>query len=406
MEQGRFEEEIHEALKHLYEPATLRKSLLVGWFNLQDSRNPASALRTLLEKEIETLKPDEGSPHPPRSARSYQILYYRYVQGFIQRDVAHQLGISARHLRREQATAVEELAERLRRRFDVPSDANLEQRTGDRNTEGDEEMRREMSWLSDSLADEVSNVAPVMEEARDLANPLALEHNVALRLSLEEEISPVAVAGTVLKQIVLNLTTTAICSVPGGTVHLTCKERGREVVIRVRGEVGPSGTWQQLEGERLDMARRLIEIFDGRLSCAYEQDALAFEAILPSAKQTVVLAVEDNVDTLQLWERYLRGTRFHFVGVPDPTKALEETLAQEPDLIVLDVMMPEVDGWELLGQLHNHPSTSTIPIIVCTVLPQEELALSLGASDFIRKPATRRSFRAVLQRQSEALAPA
>jgi CheY-like chemotaxis protein len=245
-----------------------------------------------------------------------------------------------------------------------------------------------------------------MEEAQHLADTLSGEHNVALRLFLNESIPPVAVAETVLKQIVLNLTTTAICSVSGGTVYLACEEQGTEVIIQIKGEASPTGAWQQPEGEGLSMARRLVKLFDGRLSCSYQESSLTFQALLPSARQIVVLAVEDNVDTLQLWERYLKGTRFHFVGIPDPSKALEKAVAQQPELIVLDVMMPEVDGWELLGQLHNHPATSTIPIIVCTVLPQEELALSLGASDFIRKPVTRRSFRAVLKRQSEALAPA
>jgi CheY-like chemotaxis protein len=217
-------------------------------------------------------------------------------------------------------------------------------------------------------------------------------------------VPPVAAAQTVLKQIVLSLTTTAICSVPGGIVRLSCEKQGQQVMIRIGGETGQTGTWEQPEGEGLHMARRLLELFDGKLSCSYQESTFTFEAALPSARQVVVLAVEDNVDTLQLWKRYLKGTRFYLVDIPDPTRALGEAIAKDPDLIVLDVMMPEVDGWELLGQLHNHPATSTIPITVCTVLPQEELALSLGASDFIRKPVTRRSFRAALQRQSEALA--
>ena len=62
-------------------------------------------------------------------------------------------------------------------------------------------------------------------------------------------------------------------------------------------------------------------------------------------------------------------------------------------------MMPGIDGWKLLGQLKHHPATSAIPVIVCTILPQEEIALSAGASAFIRKPTTRQAFRAVLESQ-------
>lgn len=69
-------------------------------------------------------------------------------------------------------------------------------------------------------------------------------------------------------------------------------------------------------------------------------------------------------------------------------------MAQEspPRIIVLDVMMPEIDGWEVLGRLRQHPLTSHIPIIICTILAEEELALSLGASGFLRKPVSREAF--------------
>jgi CheY-like chemotaxis protein len=59
-------------------------------------------------------------------------------------------------------------------------------------------------------------------------------------------------------------------------------------------------------------------------------------------------------------------------------------------------MMPQVDGWKLLGQLREHPLSEHIPIVVCTILAQEELALSLGASAFLRKPFKRQAFLAVL----------
>ena len=118
-----------------------------------------------------------------------------------------------------------------------------------------------------------------------------------------------------------------------------------------------------------------------------------------------MLAIEDNRDTLQLWERYLQHTPFRLVGVTEPDDALAMATDLQPDLILLDLMLPSIDGWELLGQLHHHPQTGHVPVIICTVLPQEELALSLGASAFIRKPITRQSFRSVLTRQIEALEP-
>jgi CheY-like chemotaxis protein len=68
-------------------------------------------------------------------------------------------------------------------------------------------------------------------------------------------------------------------------------------------------------------------------------------------------------------------------------------------VIVLDVMMPRIDGWEMLGRLRSNRATSHVPVIVCTIMAQEELALSLGAAGFLKKPVTRQDFLAALDRQ-------
>jgi CheY-like chemotaxis protein len=66
-------------------------------------------------------------------------------------------------------------------------------------------------------------------------------------------------------------------------------------------------------------------------------------------------------------------------------------LAQElrPQAILLDVMLPGMDGWETLARLRRHPATERLPVIICTILPEEQLALALGASAFLRKPLAR-----------------
>jgi len=67
----------------------------------------------------------------------------------------------------------------------------------------------------------------------------------------------------------------------------------------------------------------------------------------------------------------------------------------------LDVMLPGIDGWELLGQLREHPQTSCIPVVVCTILPQEPLALALGAAAFLRKPVSREALLSALDRTAD-----
>jgi PleD family two-component response regulator len=132
-----------------------------------------------------------------------------------------------------------------------------------------------------------------------------------------------------------------------------------------------------------------------------EEGAFHTRLTLPALGQLPVLAIDDNAGTLHLLQRYTAGTRYRLIGAQDPERAL--SLAEEvaPQIIVLDVMMPHVDGWETLGRLRQHLLTSHVPVIVCTILAGEELAFSLGASDFVRKPVTRQAFLAALDRQAD-----
>jgi CheY-like chemotaxis protein len=151
--------------------------------------------------------------------------------------------------------------------------------------------------------------------------------------------------------------------------------------------------------KRLEMAKQLVELSDGRLEISEDKEgegAYTIEVILPAEEQISVLVIDDNVDTLQLLQRYLSNSRYCFTGISDPQQALQIATDATPQIIVLDVMLPEVDGWELLGRLNGHPQTCDIPIVVCTILPQEQLAFNLGAEAFIPKPVSRSGFLSVL----------
>ena len=134
-----------------------------------------------------------------------------------------------------------------------------------------------------------------------------------------------------------------------------------------------------------------------------ERAPLTLRLILPAAEQVPVLVVDDNIDTLQLYGRYLTGTRYRFVGVADPRRAVELAEEVNPQIILLDLMLPQVDGWELLGRLREHPRTYHIPVVVCSILPQEDLALALGAAAFIRKPASQAALLSALDRELDRL---
>jgi CheY-like chemotaxis protein len=87
--------------------------------------------------------------------------------------------------------------------------------------------------------------------------------------------------------------------------------------------------------------------------------------------------------------------------VRDPVNAQPVAQKLQPAVILLDVMMHNVDGWQILSELRHMPATTAIPVVICTILPVEELALSLGANAFLQKPVTRHLFLKTLDQQSK-----
>mgnify|MGYP001435544111 FL=1 len=89
---------------------------------------------------------------------------------------------------------------------------------------------------------------------------------------------------------------------------------------------------------------------------------------------------------ISLYERYLRPQGFQVVPHTDPLTAVEAAAHLKPFAITLDIMMPEMDGWQVIKALKSNPATSEIPVIVCSILEDEEKGFNLGAADYLVKP--------------------
>jgi CheY-like chemotaxis protein len=107
---------------------------------------------------------------------------------------------------------------------------------------------------------------------------------------------------------------------------------------------------------------------------------------VPSRGERKVLVIEDNPDMVHFYRRCMAGTPYRVDHLVPGSNAIEEIEAAAPDVVLLDVMLPRTDGWQLLTHLHERPSTRSIPVVVCSVVKEEELALALGAACFLAKP--------------------
>jgi len=107
------------------------------------------------------------------------------------------------------------------------------------------------------------------------------------------------------------------------------------------------------------------------------------------AAKPCILVVDDEPETLELVEIHLRQAGFEVIGAEDGAAALQKARARLPDLIVLDLMLPEVDGLEVCKLLRRDPATASIPILMLTARASEVdrvLGLELGADDYVTKP--------------------
>ncbi len=115
----------------------------------------------------------------------------------------------------------------------------------------------------------------------------------------------------------------------------------------------------------------------------------------------MIQARYDNPDMRSYIERLLTP-HFDVVTVINGRLALEEATENPPDLVLTDVMMPEMDGFELLAALRSHPSTSSIPIIMVSARAGEEShveGLQAGADDYLVKPFSARELIARVRTQ-------
>jgi DNA-binding response OmpR family regulator len=103
----------------------------------------------------------------------------------------------------------------------------------------------------------------------------------------------------------------------------------------------------------------------------------------------LVLVADDDPDILALVRFRLERDGYEVLSAPDGETALDLALARTPDLAVLDVMMPRLDGYELTRRLREHGPTTGIPIILLTARVQEpdlERGFEAGADDYVTKP--------------------
>jgi CheY-like chemotaxis protein/nitrogen-specific signal transduction histidine kinase len=111
-----------------------------------------------------------------------------------------------------------------------------------------------------------------------------------------------------------------------------------------------------------------------------------------------ILVIDDDADARALVRRLLAAEGFHVEEASDGASGLDAARSLRPDAITLDVMMPGMDGWEVLKHIRADDTLADVPVIMLTVLAEQQLAMALGATEYVTKPVDRSQLRGILRR--------
>jgi CheY-like chemotaxis protein len=106
-------------------------------------------------------------------------------------------------------------------------------------------------------------------------------------------------------------------------------------------------------------------------------------------KTANILVVDDNEQNLELIQAYLEDLECKTIPAKDGVAALDIIKVSKPDLVLLDVMMPKMSGFEVCRRIKNNPATEDLPVIMVTALNELgdiERAIESGTDDFLSKP--------------------
>ena len=270
------------------------------------------------------------------------------------------------------------------------------------------------------------SVPEVVDQVTRTVEPLVGKKNITLTADVAGGGEILADAGKV-KQMLLNLVSNAIKFTPeGGTVTIAARRHKDTVEISVADTgIGiaeddqrqifqefhqvDQGPGRKHEGTGLGLAltKRFALLHGGDVRVTSRVDrGSVFTLVLParasapsasehvaaatsmngSGKGSLVLVVEDDPAAAELMTRQLVAAGYRTEVARTGNEALAKAHELQPAAITLDIILPEVDGWEVITRLKSDERTSSIPIIVVSVVDNPELGIALGAIDYFVKP--------------------
>lgn len=399
-----FASQIRLALENLHDFAALQKLALTSVLSDSGESLDQSVrrLRTELLQAIERLNPAGDLSPRARERRPYTLLYGRYVQGLSTAELVEQTAISVRQLRREHKRALDAVAHLMWDRLSALGLIGMDQST----------QHVSVPLSSQGLADDEAQqlirrarpeylpLSPVVAGVLALVTPVAGVRGIRLHSQLPDPLPTVQASRVVLRQALMEILSCAMERVAGGEITIAGMAEQAFLQISATGQIRAAGSLAQ---GRLEVSRRLVESQGGQLTVREGMDWWEARIDLPVAKDVPILMIDDNQSLVELFRRYLAGSHYQIVAAATADEAIQRAREVKPRLVILDVMVPHQDGWEILQCLRSAPEMHDTPVVICSVLNEPEIAASLGASGYLTKPVTQDALLTMVERHCRPL---
>ncbi len=270
------------------------------------------------------------------------------------------------------------------------------------------------------LAIEEVNISDTINSVISNAMGLVKDKPVRLEKEIEAGVPTIRADAMRIRQVLINLISNAAKFTEEGIIlikaSLHINSSGQQEVIVSVKDTGPGispenqnklfQAFSQVDssptrksggtGLGLSICHRLVQLHEGRIGVhSVVGEGSTFYFTIPAYRQAVreeetngkiILCIDDDPQIISLYERYLKPQGYKVVALSNPANAKDTIKRIKPYAVTLDIMMPEMDGWQVLTSIKNDAETRDVPIIICSIVEEEEKGFSLGAADYLVKP--------------------
>jgi CheY-like chemotaxis protein len=375
-----FIEQVKEGLEKLYDFQALQENNLARSFNPQpaDARTTGThQLRAQLIEAIETLNPGQNVAAHSGAVRIYNLIYMHYVGRLTIQQAAWEVGVSLRQayrdLRRGQELVSAFLWHKLHTIWANPPEATS--------------VNAELTRLGDNTT--VITLQELLDSALRPIQILAEKYNISIEI--EAPASPITLTTNLImaQQILTHILSQIIQQVQPSSLNIQLADDHHFLCMQYAAD-GHSVLHIK------PIVQQMMDQIEWELQCEWG-GGMQEVRLKSSQRKALILLIDDNEGLTHLLQRYLMDDSYTVMSIPNTEAGLQIIQQLQPDAIILDVMMPGIDGWELLQRLRTKSETQLIPVIICSVINDPELAFALGASHYVPKPVTREALRHALQ---------